>query len=173
MNIVAAYSGTFDPITLGHNDIIHRAARMFPRLIVAVGLNPAKNPRFNLEERVALIEACVSDLPNVEVRGFSGLIVDFAREHRVNVLVRGVRNGGDVDYERQMAVMNRDLYPLLDTVMLAPSPEFAHLSSSLVRELAGLGAPVEKLVPKPVIDPLLSRFGRQPMPSAERRSRRR
>lgn len=165
MSIVAAYSGTFDPITLGHNDIMHRAARMFPRLIVAVGLNPAKNPKFTLEERVALIEACVADLPNVEVRGFSGLVVDFAREHGVTVLVRGVRNGVDVDYERQMAVMNRDLYDRLDTVMLAPSPEYAHLSSSLVRELAGLGAPVEKLVPKPVIGPLLERFGR-PVPGA-------
>jgi pantetheine-phosphate adenylyltransferase len=169
MNIVAAYSGTFDPITLGHNDIIHRAARMFPRLIVAVGLNPAKSPRFNLEERVALIEACVRDLPNVEVKGFSGLVVDFARENKVNVLVRGVRTVGDVDYEKQMAVMNRDLYAQLDTVMLAPSPEYAHLSSSLVRELAGLGAPVEKLVPKPVIKPLLERFGR---PTAAERVRR-
>ena len=160
MKIVAAYSGTFDPITLGHNDIIHRAARMFPKLIVAVGLNPAKNPRFNIEERVALIQSCVTDLKNVEVVGFSGLVVEFAREHEVNVLVRGVRNGMDVDYERQMAVMNRDLYAKLDTVMLAPSPEFAHLASSLVRELAGLCAPVEKLVPKPVIAPLLERFGR-------------
>lgn len=173
MKIVAAYSGTFDPITLGHNDIIHRAARMFPKLIVAVGLNPAKNPRFNLEERVALIESCVTDLKNVEVVGFSGLVVDFAREHQVNVLVRGVRNGVDVDYEKQMAVMNRDLYPVLDTVMLAPSPEFAHLSSSLVRELAGLGAPVEKLVPKPIITPLLERFGRHALPAGERRKRRR
>jgi pantetheine-phosphate adenylyltransferase len=171
VNIVAAYSGTFDPITLGHNDIIHRAARMFPKLIVAVGLNPAKNPRFDLDERIALIEACVTDLPNVEVRGFTGLVVDFAREHQVNVLVRGVRNGGDVDYEKQMAVMNRDLYPKLDTVMLAPSPEYAHLSSSLVRELAGLGAPVAKLVPKPVITPLLERFGRPGLPNVERRKR--
>jgi pantetheine-phosphate adenylyltransferase len=173
MKIVAAYSGTFDPITLGHNDIMHRAARMFPKLIIAVGLNPAKNPRFNLEERVALIEACVADLPNVEVKGFTGLVVDFAREHHVNVLVRGVRTVGDVDYEKQMAVMNRDLYPALDTVMLAPSPEYAHLSSSLVRELAGLGAPVEKLVPKPVIKPLLERFGREAKAAPARRTRRR
>lgn len=173
MKIVAAYSGTFDPITLGHNDIMHRAARMFPKLIIAVGLNPAKNPRFNLEERVALIEACVADLPNVEVKGFTGLVVDFAREHQVNVLVRGVRTVGDVDYEKQMAVMNRDLYPQLDTVMLAPSPEYAHLSSSLVRELAGLGAPVEKLVPKPVIKPLLERFGRESKAAPARRTRRR
>ena len=161
MSIIAAYSGTFDPITLGHNDIIHRAARMFPKLIVAVGSNVAKNPKFTLEERCELIRAATADLDNVEVVGFSGLVVDFAKEHGVTVLVRGVRTVVDVDYEKQMAVMNRDLYPQLDTVMLTPSPEFAHLSSSLVRELAGLGAPVKKLVPKAVIPSLLERFGRR------------
>lgn len=154
MPVTAAYSGTFDPITLGHYDIIQRASRMFPRLIVAVGLNIAKNPRFNMDERVALIREVVKDLKNVEVQGFGGLIVDFAREHGVTVLVRGVRTVGDVEYEKQMAVMNRDLYPKLDTVMLIPSPEYAHLSSSLVRELAGLGAPIEKLVPPAVIPAL-------------------
>lgn len=160
MTVIAAYSGTFDPITLGHNDIMHRAARMFPKLIIAVGSNVAKNPRFSLDERVELIRESTRDLGNVEVRGFSGLVVDFARDHGVTVLVRGVRTVGDVDYEKQMAVMNRDLYPQLDTVMLTPAPEYAHLSSSLVRELAGLGAPVEKLVPEPVVGPLLARFGR-------------
>lgn len=162
MSVIAAYSGTFDPITLGHSDIIERAARMFPKLIVAVGMNAAKNPRFTLEERVDLVRKVVSHLPNVEVLGFSGLIVHFAREHGVTVLVRGVRTVTDVDYEKQMAIMNRDLYPSLDTIMLTPSPEYAHLSSSLVRELAGLGAPVEKFVPKPVLQPLLARFGRKP-----------
>lgn len=157
--ITAAYSGTFDPITYGHYDIIQRASRMFPRLIVAVGLNPAKNPRFDLDERVALIREVVKDLSNVDVKGFSGLVVDFARDNGVTVLVRGVRTVGDFDYEKQMAVMNRDLYADLDTVMLAPSPEYAHLSSSLVRELAGLGAPVEKLVPPAVIPALRARIG--------------
>lgn len=159
MALTAAYSGTFDPVTFGHTDIIHRAAAMYPRLIVAVGLNPAKNPRFSLEERVGLIREVTADLDNVEVKGFSGLVVDFARENQVTVLVRGVRTTADFDYEKQMAVMNRDLYPQLDTVMLAPSPEYAHLSSSLVRELAGLGAPVEKLVPAAVIPHLLERIG--------------
>jgi len=159
MSVIAAYSGTFDPITWGHHDVIHRAARMFPRLIVAVGLNPSKNPGFSLDERVELIRECVTDLDNVEVKGFSGLVVDFARENGVTVLVRGVRTVVDVDYEKQMAVMNRDLYPQLDTVMLTPSPEFAHLSSSLVRQVAALGAPVEKLVPPPVIPHLIQRLG--------------
>ncbi|MGH8505763.1 MAG: pantetheine-phosphate adenylyltransferase [Stenotrophobium sp.] len=161
MSVTAAYSGTFDPITLGHSDIIQRAARMFPRLIVAVGLNIAKSPRFNIDERVALIREVVRDLPNVEVKAFTGLIVEFARDNGVTVLVRGVRTVGDVDYEKQMAVMNRDLYSELDTVMLAPSPQYAHLSSSLVRELASLGAPVEKLVPPAVMPLLLERFGRK------------
>lgn len=161
MSVIAAYSGTFDPITLGHNDIIHRAARMFPKLIVAVGLNPMKNPKFTIEERVELIEACTADLDNVSVVGFRGLVVDFAREYKVTVLVRGVRNVADVESERQMATMNRDLYPELDTVLLAPSPQFEHLSSSLVRELASLGAPVKKLVPKAVVPALLARFGRK------------
>lgn len=162
MSVIAAYSGTFDPITLGHSDIIGRAAAMFPKLIVAVGANIAKSPRFDLSERVALIESVIADmkLKNVSVIGFDGLVVDFARDHGVTVLVRGVRTVVDVDYEKQMAVMNRDLYPKLDTVMLAPSPQYAHLSSSLVRELTGLGAPVEKLVPKPVVADLLRRFGR-------------
>ena len=161
MSVIAAYSGTFDPVTLGHTDIIKRAAAMFPKLIVAVGLNPAKNPRFSLEERVELIKKTTQEmnLDNVEVMGFSGLVVDFARDHDVRVLVRGVRTVMDVDYEKQMAVMNRDLYSKLDTIMLTPSPEYAHLSSSLVRELAGLGAPVEKLVPPAVSAALLDRFG--------------
>lgn len=161
MTVIAAYSGTFDPITFGHYDIIERAAKMFPKLIVAVGSNIAKNPKFTLEERVALIRKVARKFKNVEVQGFSGLVVDFAREHGVTVLVRGVRTTFDFDYEKQMAVMNRDLYPKLDTVIMNPSPEYAHLSSSLVRELAGLGAPVEKLVPEPVIPVLKERFGRK------------
>jgi pantetheine-phosphate adenylyltransferase len=157
--VTAAYSGTFDPITFGHYDIIERASRMYERLIVAVGLNPSKNPRFTLDERVALIREVVRDLSNVEVIGFSGLVVDFARDNAVTVLVRGVRTVGDFDYEKQMAVMNRDLYPQLDTVMFTPSPEYAHLSSSLVRELASLGAPIEKLVPPAVVPALKARVG--------------
>jgi pantetheine-phosphate adenylyltransferase len=161
MTVVAAYSGTFDPITFGHTDIIERASRMYPRVIVAVGLNPSKNPRFSLDERVELVQKSVAELKNVDVKPFTGLIVDFARENGVSVLVRGVRSVGDFDYEKQMAVMNRDLYPKLDTVMLVPSPEHAHLSSSLVREIATLGAPIEKFVPAPVVPLLRERFGKK------------
>ncbi len=162
MSVVAAYSGTFDPVTFGHTDIIRRASAMFPTLLVAVSLSPGKNPRFTIAERVDLCRASVKELKNVTIKPFDGLIVDFARDNGVTVLVRGVRSVGDFDYERQMAVMNRDLYPKLDTVMLVPSPEFGHLSSSLVRELAGLGAPIEKFVPKPVVAVLRERFGRKP-----------
>jgi len=168
MSVVAAYSGTFDPVTFGHTDIIRRAARMFPKLVVAVGLNPSKNPRFTIEERVQLCQASVSELRNVEVKPFSGLVVDFARENGVSVLVRGVRSVGDFDYEKQMAVMNRDLYPKLDTVMLVPAPEHAHLSSSLVRELASLGAPIEKFVPEPVVSILRERYGKKGKGSARK-----
>lgn len=160
MPVNAAYSGTFDPVTLGHLDIIERAAAMFPRLVVAVGHNVAKSPKFTIDERVALIQGAIGHLSNVQVKPFSGLIVNFAKQEDITVLVRGVRNVGDVDYERQMAVMNRDLYPALDTVFLAPSPAYEHLSSTLVRELASLGAPVEKLVPASVIPALMARFGR-------------
>ena len=161
MSVVAAYSGTFDPVTFGHTDIIRRAAAMFPKLLVAVSHNPGKNPRFTIAERVDLCRLSISDLKNVKVKPFDGLIVDFARDNGVTVLVRGVRSVGDFDYERQMAVMNRDLYPKLDTVMLVPAPEYGHLSSSLVRELAGLGAPIEKFVPGAVVPLLRERFGRK------------
>src|SRR3546814_14951853 len=107
MPVTAAYSGTFDPITFGHFDIIKRASKMYPKLIVAVGSNIAKNPKFTLDERVELIRKVVSKLKNVEVLGFSGLVVDFARENGVTVLVRGVRTTADFDHEKQMAIMNR------------------------------------------------------------------
>ena len=143
---IAAYSGTFDPITFGHTDIIHRAAEMFTHLIVAIGENTPKRPVFSLDQRVEMAKEAVGDLPNVSVEPFTGLVVDFAREYNVTVLVRGVRSVSDFDYEKQMAVMNRYLRETVDTVMLAPSKEYAHLSSSLVRELARLGGNVDGVV---------------------------
>ncbi|MBV60830.1 pantetheine-phosphate adenylyltransferase [Abyssibacter profundi] len=157
--VIAAYSGTFDPMTYGHTDIIHRAAAMFPKLIVAVGENLPKGPVFSLDERVALARQALQDLPNVDVVPFTGLVVDFASEHGVTVLVRGVRSVSDFDYEKQMAVMNRYLSASVDTVMLAPSKEYAHLSSSLVRELARLGGNVEGVVPEPIAQALHDHYG--------------
>ena len=158
--VIAAYSGTFDPMTYGHTDIIHRAAAMFPKLIVAVGENLPKGPVFSLDERVALAREALAYLPNVDVVPFTGLVVDFASDHGVTVLVRGVRSVSDFDYEKQMAVMNRYLSESVDTVMLAPSKEFAHLSSSLVRELARLGGKVDGVVPEPIAKALHAHYGR-------------
>ena len=143
----AAYTGTFDPITNGHADVIRRAAQMFPELLVAVANNTSKKSIFTPDERLELAKQVVSDLSNVTVMGTSGLIVDFARQNGVTVLVRGVRGVGDYEYEKQMAVMNRHLAPEVDTVFMAPSPEFAHISSTLVREIAFLNGKITGLVP--------------------------
>lgn len=154
-NVVrAAYTGTFDPITNGHADVIRRAARMFPELLVAVANNTSKKSIFTPEERLQLAEQVVGDLPNVKVMGTSGLIVDFARKHGVTVLVRGVRGVGDYEYERQMAVMNRHLAAEIDTVFMAPSAEYAHISSTLVREIAFLDGKIAGLVPPVVAEAL-------------------
>jgi len=152
--IRAAYTGTFDPITNGHADVIRRAAKMFPEIIVAVANNTSKKSIFDPDERLWLAEQALSDLNNVRVTGTSGLVVEFAREHEVNVLVRGVRGIGDYEYEKQMAVMNRHLAPEIDTVLLAPSPRFAHISSTLVREIAFLGGDISGLVPAVVAEKL-------------------
>lgn len=160
MEITAAYTGTFDPVTHGHTDVIKRAAHMYSKVIVAIAESASKRPLFTLEERVGLARATVADLGNVSVEGFNGLVVDFARTHGVTVLVRGVRSVGDFDVEKQMAVMNRHLSPGLDTVMLAPSPEYNHVSATLVREIALLGGDVGGLV-HPEVEAALKDRARQ------------
>ncbi len=150
----AAYTGTFDPITNGHADVIRRAAGMFDELIVAVASNASKKSIFDHEERVELAKQVLADVENAVVMPVEGLIVDFARKHEVRVLVRGVRGVGDYEYEKQMAVMNRHLAPQVDTIFLAPSPEFAHISSTLVREIAFLDGRISGLVPGLVADKL-------------------
>lgn len=152
--IRAAYTGTFDPITNGHADVIRRAARMFDELIVAVSGSTSKKSIFDHTERVELAREVLADVANVTVMSAEGLIVDFARKHDVGVLVRGVRGVGDYEYEKQMAVMNRHLAPEVDTVFLAPSPEFAHISSTLVREIAFLDGRISGLVPETVAERL-------------------
>ncbi|MES1939252.1 phosphopantetheine adenylyltransferase [Salinisphaera sp. T5B8] len=152
--IRAAYTGTFDPITNGHADVIRRAAGMFNELIVAVASNASKKSIFDHQERVELAKQVLADVDNVTVMPVSGLVVDFARKHGVSVLVRGVRGVGDYEYEKQMAVMNRHLAPQVDTIFLAPSPEYAHISSTLVREIAFLDGRISGLVPSLVADKL-------------------
>lgn len=153
----AAYTGTFDPITSGHADVIRRAAQMFDSLIVAVATNTSKKNIFTQDERLELAREVLADTPNVSVMPVSGLIIDFARQHGIRVLVRGVRGVGDYEYERQMAAMNRHLAPEVDTVLLAPAPEFAHISSTLVREIAFLNGHVDGLVPAVVAERLRQR----------------
>lgn len=153
-SIRAAYTGTFDPITNGHADVIRRAARLFPELYVAVANNTSKKSIFDPEERIDLARETLADLDNVTVMGTSGLVVEFARENGVGVLVRGVRGVGDYEYERQMAIMNQHLNHDVETVLLAPSPQYAHISSTLVREIALLGGDISGLVPPAVTEAL-------------------
>lgn len=155
----AAYTGTFDPITCGHTDMITRAAAMFDELIVAIAVSIGKKTLFTLEERVDLARRSLEDLPNVTVCGFEGLVIDFAHEKGVSVLVRGVRNNTDFDYESQMARMIRHLAPDIDTVILPPAPPFAHISSTLVREIAMLGGPLVDLVPECVAEAAAAKRG--------------
>lgn len=158
-HVRAAYTGTFDPITNGHADVIRRAAHMFNELIVAVASNASKKSIFDHSERVELAEQVLADVGNVRVLPVTGLIVDFARKHGIQVLVRGVRGVGDYEYEKQMAVMNRHLAPEVDTVFLAPSPEYAHISSTLVREIAFLDGRISGLVPSLVANRLHDKTG--------------
>lgn len=132
----AIYPGTFDPITNGHADLIARAANLFSEVIVGVANSPSKKPMFSLDERVELVRHVVSHLPNVTVVGFSGLLVDFAKEYQATVLIRGLRAVSDFEYEFQLANMNRRLFPELESVFLTPSEENSFISSTLVKEVA-------------------------------------
>ncbi len=159
-SVIAAYSGTFDPITNGHVDVITRAARMFEHMIVVVAQNSGKNPMFNMEERVELCRQSLAHVPNLEVLGWDELIVNLFEARGVTVLVRGARGVGDFEYEKQMALMNRHLQPGIDTILLAPAPQFTQISSSLVREIAGHGGDLDGLVPGPVVEKIRQKQGK-------------
>lgn len=146
MKITAIYPGTFDPITHGHSDLIQRAARLFDHVIVAIAANPTKKPFFPLEKRVALAQAVLANLPNVEVSGFDSLLVDYAGERNAQVIVRGLRAVSDFEHEFQLASMNRRLAPKVETLFLTPAEQYAYISSSLVREIAALGGDVSAFV---------------------------
>ena len=145
------YAGSFDPITLGHLDIIKRAARITQKLIIAVLNNNAKKPAFSVEERVQLIRKVTKDIPGVEVMSFSGLTVDFAKEQNANVLVRGLRAVTDFEYELQIAQLNHKLNPDIDTIFLTTSVEYSYLSSSIVKEIASYGGDISQFVPPEVV----------------------
>ncbi|NQY63246.1 MAG: pantetheine-phosphate adenylyltransferase [Alteromonadaceae bacterium] len=136
MTVKAIYPGTFDPVTNGHSDLIVRASRLFREVIVGVASSPSKQPRFDLAQRVDMIKQVTHDLPNVTVLGFSGLLVNFAKEHQANVLIRGLRAVSDFEYEFQLANMNRRLSPDLESVFLTPAEENSFISSTLVKEVA-------------------------------------
>lgn len=154
MKIKAIFPGTFDPITNGHVDLIGRASLLFDQLIVAIANNPTKKPRFNLAERVALVKEVTKHLPNVTVIGFSGLLVNLAKDNQAKVLVRGVRTVVDFEYEYQLANVNRKLYSELETIYLTPSESNAAISSTIVKEVHLHGGDVSAFVPQAVLTAL-------------------
>ena len=158
MKRVAVYPGSFDPITKGHEDLIHRSLEFVDRLIVAVAVNVAKQPLFTLEERVALIKQTVSG--KVEVQSFDGLLAEFAKQVGASVIVRGLRAVSDFEFEFQMALMNRNLAPAIETVFLVPAFDLTYLSSSLVREVARFGGDVSQLVHPKVQQALKRKFAK-------------
>jgi len=151
----AVYPGTFDPITNGHSDLIMRATRIFDRVIVAIAANPGKQPRFQLEQRVALAEQVLDGIDGVEIIEFDILLVDFARQCRADVILRGLRAVSDFEYEFQLAGMNRRLAPEVETMFLTPAEQFAYISSTLVKEIAALGGDVSGFV-HPCVEQVLS-----------------
>ncbi len=155
------YPGSFDPLTLGHDDIVKRALRLADRVVIAVAESSTqmKTPAFGLEERVALISEVYANEPGVEVVAFSGLLVDFARQHNSRVIIRGLRAVSDFEYEFQMALMNRSLSPEIEVIFMAPASNYTFLSSSLVREVAALGGDVSPYVPPVVLASLAKRYG--------------
>ncbi|MGY5746023.1 pantetheine-phosphate adenylyltransferase [Vibrio antiquarius] len=158
MNKKVIYPGTFDPITNGHLDLIERTAKMFDSVTIGVAASPSKNTMFSLDERVDLVHQCCQHLSNVNVVGFSGLLVDFAKEQQASILIRGLRTTMDFEYEFGLTSMYRKLLPGLESIFLTPSEEFAFLSSTIVREVAIHGGNVAQFVPSPVNTAILEKL---------------
>ena len=159
MTVGAVYPGTFDPITRGHEDLVRRAAVLFDEVVVAIAASPGKTPLFSLDERVDLASEVLGDMPGVSVTGYDGLTVNFAREHDLQAIIRGLRAVSDFEYEFQLATMNRHLTEDVETVFLTPTENFTFISSSLVREVAQLGGDVSAFVHPNVANALRDRFG--------------
>lgn len=156
------YPGTFDPLTNGHLDLVERASRLFDEVVVAIASSEKKKPLFSLEQRINLAIEAVSHLPNVEVKGFSKLLVFFCQEEKANVLLRGLRAVSDFEYEFQLANMNRALDHTIETAFLTPSEHLSFISSSLVREISTLGGDVSPFVPAPVLAALRAKHAEKP-----------
>ena len=152
---VAVYPGTFDPVTNGHIDIIERAVKLFDKIIVAVALNPRKNPMFSIDQRVDFIQQGLKGLKNVDVIPFSNLLIKFAQSKKAAVIIKGLRAVSDFEYELQMGLMNRNLDEKMETLFMIPSQEFSFLSSNFVKEIARHGGDVHKLVPRSVAKNLI------------------
>lgn len=154
----AIYPGSFDPLTNGHLDVITRASKMFDKVIVGVLKNSAKNAAFSTEERVEFIKRTTRNLPNVTAEGFSGLLVDFARHHNSNVIVKGLRAVSDFEYEFQMAMANKSQREEIETLFLTTSKEYMFLSSSIVKEIARYGGNLKELIPPEIEEDILNKF---------------
>lgn len=156
--IRAVYPGTFDPVTYGHIDLMRRGRLIFNELVVAVANNPRKEPLFSLEERVGFIKEAVADMPNIKVKPFESLLVDFARGVGASVILKGLRAVSDFDYELQMSLTNRRLADDIETVFMMPSEEFSFISSSLIKEIASLNGAIDSMVPPSVEKALKERL---------------
>ena len=154
----AIYPGTFDPITVGHTDLVERAARLFDKVVVAVAKGTVKSPFFSLEERIQLACEALAHFDNVEVCGFDSLLVEFMRECEASVIIRGLRAVSDFEYEFQLASMNRHLRSDIETVFLTPAEQYSYISSSLVREIAVLGGDITPFVPANVVAAIRNRM---------------
>ncbi|EDP46411.1 pantetheine-phosphate adenylyltransferase [Rickettsiella grylli] len=158
MKTKVIYPGTFDPITNGHLDLVQRAARLFETVIVAVAKNPPKTPLFSLKERMCLAKEALIDLNNVHVEGFDGLLTHYAKEQHARIILRGLRAVSDFEYEFQLASMNRNMLPDLETLFLTPAEQHSFISAHLVREIASLGGDITSFVPRVVAETLQTKF---------------
>jgi pantetheine-phosphate adenylyltransferase len=154
MQNIVIYPGTFDPLTHGHTDLIQRACHLFDHVIVAVAAKPGKSPLFSLDERLALAHTALAEQENIEICGFDGLLVEFARQKKAKAILRGLRAVSDFDYEFQLAGMNRKLAADIETLFLTPAEQYANISSSLIREIAKLGGDVSPFVHAKIADEL-------------------
>jgi pantetheine-phosphate adenylyltransferase len=162
MSVAAMYPGTFDPITLGHEDLVRRAVKVFDRVVVAIAADTgSKAPMFDLDERVELAESALAGIDGFEVTSYKGLTVDFARNNGLSVIIRGLRAVSDFEYEFQLATMNRHLTDEVETVFLTPQESYTFISSSMVREIAALGGDVSEFVSPKVGEALIERLGRR------------
>ncbi|WP_374240372.1 pantetheine-phosphate adenylyltransferase [Zoogloea sp.] len=158
---IAVYPGTFDPFTRGHEDLVRRASRLFDKIVVGVATSGGKGPIFTMDERVEIAREVLAPYPNVEVKGFSCLLMEFLRQNNARVILRGLRAVSDFEYEFQMAGMNRKLYPDVETVFLTPAEEFMFISATMVREIARLGGDVSKFVQPSVNERLRLKINNQ------------